>query len=205
MWGKFEFLYGPSADEIALVGGDESAVGAVIGNGYSVMSDWFFQMVFVATAASIVSGAIAERVKLLPFFIFTLALTAFIYPIVGAWTWGGGWLAQAGFSDFAGSTIVHSTGGWGSLGGDIAGGSEAREVPKGWPSETDPAVQRAPGHPGGVHPVAGLVWFQWRLTARARKCAGCSGNECGAGEHETWRPLRVWLRHWRYPGRSWDG
>ena len=117
LWGKFEFMYGPSADEIALVGGDESAVGAVISNGYSVMSDWFFQMVFVATAASIVSGAIAERVKLLPFFIFTLALTAFIYPIVGAWTWGGGWLAQAGFSDFAGSTIVHSTGGWAALAG----------------------------------------------------------------------------------------
>ena len=117
LWGKFEFLYGPSAEEIALVGGDENAVGAVIGNGYSVMSDWFFQMVFVATAASIVSGAIAERIKLLPFFLFTLALTAFIYPIVGAWTWGGGWLAQAGFSDFAGSTIVHSTGGWAALAG----------------------------------------------------------------------------------------
>ena len=117
LWGKFEFLYGPSADEIALVGGDGEATAAVVGNGYSVMSNWFFQMVFVATAASVVSGAIAERIKLLPFFIFTLALTAFIYPIVGAWTWGGGWLAQAGFSDFAGSTIVHSTGGWAALAG----------------------------------------------------------------------------------------
>ena len=93
LWGKFEFLYGPSADEIALVAGDGGATGAVVGNGYSVMSDWFFQMVFVATAASIVSGAIAERIKLLPFFLFTLALTGFIYPIVGAWTWGAavGW------------------------------------------------------------------------------------------------------------------
>ena len=117
LWGKFEFLYGPSADEIALVAGDGGATDAVVGNGYSVMSDWFFQMVFVATAASIVSGAIAERIKLLPFFLFTLALTGFIYPIVGAWTWGGGWLAQAGFSDFAGSTIVHSTGGWAALAG----------------------------------------------------------------------------------------
>ena len=117
LWGRFEFLYGPSGDEIGLLGGDEGATGAVVDNGYSVMSDWFFQMVFVATAASVVSGAIAERIKLLPFFLFTLALTGFIYPIVGAWTWGGGWLAQAGFSDFAGSTIVHSTGGWAALAG----------------------------------------------------------------------------------------
>ena len=117
LWGKFEFLYGPSGDEIGLLGGDEGATEAVVGNGYSVMSDWFFQMVFVATAASVVSGAIAERIKLLPFFLFTLALTGFIYPIVGSWTWGGGWLYQAGFSDFAGSTIVHSTGGWAALAG----------------------------------------------------------------------------------------
>ena len=81
------------------------------------MSDWFFQMVFVATTASIVSGAIAERVKLWSFLIFTLALTALIYPIVGAWTWGGGWLFEMGFKDFAGSTIVHSTGGWAALAG----------------------------------------------------------------------------------------
>ena len=83
------------------------------------MSDWFFQMVFVATAASIVSGAIAERVKMWLFFLFTLVLTAIIYPIVGAWTWGGGWLDAQGFSDFAGSTIVHSTGGWAALAGVI--------------------------------------------------------------------------------------
>ena len=117
LWGRFEFLYGPSGDEVSLLGGDGDATGAVVSNGYSVMSDWFFQMVFVATAASVVSGAIAERIKLLPFFLFTLALTGFMYPVVGAWTWGGGWLAQAGFSDFAGSTIVHSTGGWAALAG----------------------------------------------------------------------------------------
>ena len=81
------------------------------------MSDWFFQMVFVATAASVVSGAIAERVKLWPFFLFTLILTGFIYPIVGAWTWGEGWLDALGFQDFAGSTVVHSTGGWAALAG----------------------------------------------------------------------------------------
>ncbi|MCY4515714.1 MAG: hypothetical protein OXB99_00570 [Acidimicrobiaceae bacterium] len=117
LWGSFTFLYGPSADELALIGGDASAEAAVAANGYSVMSDWFFQMVFVATAASVVSGAIAERIKMWSFFGFTLVLTAIIYPVVGAWTWGGGWLAQQGFQDFAGSTIVHSTGGWAALAG----------------------------------------------------------------------------------------
>ena len=115
--GSFQLLYGPSDAEIALLDGATGSLGEVIGNGYSVMSDWFFQMVFVATAASIVSGAIAERIKMWAFFAFTLILTAFIYPIVGAWHWGGGWLAEQGFVDFAGSTIVHSTGGWAALAG----------------------------------------------------------------------------------------
>ena len=115
--GSFQFLYGPSDAEIGLLDGAAENLGEVVGNGYAVMSDWFFQMVFVATAASIVSGAIAERVKMWAFFAFTLILTAFIYPIVGAWHWGGGWLAEQGFVDFAGSTIVHSTGGWAALAG----------------------------------------------------------------------------------------
>ena len=76
-------------------------------------------MVFVATAASIVSGTVAERVKLWPFLIFCIVLTGIIYPIQGAWSWGGGWLAKIGFSDFAGSTIVHSVGGWAALMGAI--------------------------------------------------------------------------------------
>ena len=115
-------LYGPSGDEIALLGGDESALAGVVDAGYSVMSDWFFQMVFVATTASIISGALAERVKMWSFFLFTLLLTAFIYPVIGSWTWGGGWLAAMGFQDFAGSTIVHSTGGWAALAGALVVG-----------------------------------------------------------------------------------
>ena len=115
--GSFDFLYGPSAAEIALVDGDGPAADVLDGGSYSTMSDWFFQMVFVATSASIVSGALAERVKMWPFFVFTVFLTALIYPIVGAWTWGGGWLAELEFQDFAGSTIVHSTGGWAALAG----------------------------------------------------------------------------------------
>ena len=120
--GSFTLLYGPSADELALLSGDEEAKAAVVENGYSVMSDWFFQMVFVATTASIISGAMAERVRLWSFFLFTVFLTALIYPIVGAWTWGGGWLNEMGFQDFAGSTIVHSTGGWAALAGALVVG-----------------------------------------------------------------------------------
>ncbi|MDP1554840.1 MAG: ammonium transporter, partial [Hyphomonas sp.] len=83
-------------------------------------SDWFFQMVFVATAASIVSGTVAERVKLIPFLLFTVVLTAVIYPIVVSWEWGGGYLDTVhGFSDFAGSTLVHSVGGWAALAGAL--------------------------------------------------------------------------------------
>ena len=117
--GTFSLTYGPSEAELALVAGDENARAAVIDNGYSVMSDWFFQMVFVATTASIISGTMAERVKLWAFLLFTAFLAGAIYPVVGAWTWGGGWLNQMGFQDFAGSTIVHSTGGWAALAGAL--------------------------------------------------------------------------------------
>ncbi len=86
---------------------------------YSAASDWFFQMVFCATAASIVSGTLAERIKLWPFLLFVVVLCGFIYPIQGSWEWGAGWLDQMGFADFAGSTLVHSTGGWAALAGAL--------------------------------------------------------------------------------------
>lgn len=85
----------------------------------SIGSDFFFQLVFVAATASIVSGALAERIKLWPFLAFVVLLTGVMYPISGSWQWGGGWLSQAGFSDFAGSTIVHSVGGWAALAGAL--------------------------------------------------------------------------------------
>ena len=88
-----------------------------IGTGYSDGSDWYFQMVFCATTVSIVSGTMAERVKLWPFFLFAAILSGILYPIVMGWQWGGGWLAARGFSDFAGSTLVHSTGGAAALAG----------------------------------------------------------------------------------------
>jgi len=120
------------------------------------MSDWFFQMVFVATAASIVSGTLAERIKVWPFLIFVVVLTAVIYPIQGAWTWGGGWLSQLGFSDFAGSTIVHSVGGWAALTGAIILG--ARRGKYGPGGRVNPM-------PGANLPLATLgtfiLWFGW--------------------------------------------
>jgi len=115
-------FYNPSEAELTLLNAEEATeemVAAVVSNGYSVQSDWFFQMVFVATAASIVSGTVAERIKFWPFMIFVVVLTAVIYPIQGSWSWGGGFLAEMGFSDFAGSTIVHSVGGWAALVGAI--------------------------------------------------------------------------------------
>jgi Amt family ammonium transporter len=93
--------------------------GASEGGDYSVASDWFFQMVFCATTASIVSGTVAERIKFWPFMIFVVILTGILYPITGSWQWGAGWLSEAGFSDFAGSTLVHSVGGWAALAGAI--------------------------------------------------------------------------------------
>ena len=85
----------------------------------SVGSDFFFQLMFCAATASIVSGALAERIKLWPFLIFTVILTGVIYPIQGSWKWGAGFLDDAGFLDFAGSTVVHSVGGWAALVGAI--------------------------------------------------------------------------------------
>ena len=90
---------------------------SAVDTGYADGSDWYFQMVFCATTVSIVSGTLAERIKLWPFFLFAAILSGILYPIVMGWQWGGGWLASMGFSDFAGSTLVHSTGGAAALAG----------------------------------------------------------------------------------------
>jgi len=152
-------FYNPSADELALLGADEvteELVAAVTGNGYSVGSDWFFQMVFVATAASIVSGTVAERIKFWPFMIFTVVLTGIIYPIQGSWTWGGGWLAEMGFSDFAGSTIVHSVGGWAALTGAIILGARKGKYGK------DGSVNPMPGANLPLATVGTFIlWLGW--------------------------------------------
>jgi len=112
--GYFAFNFVPTVLEpVGLAAADASLDYA------SVASDFFFQLMFVAATASIVSGVLAERIKLWPFLAFVAILTGFMYPISGSWQWGGGWLSEMGFSDFAGSTIVHSVGGWAALAGAL--------------------------------------------------------------------------------------
>ena len=108
--------------------GAENTAGEVVAGGddapyYSARSDFFFQVVFVATGMSIISGAVAERMKLFAFLAFAVIFTGFIYPIQGSWSWGGGFLSEAGFSDFAGSGIVHMCGATAALAGVIVLGS----------------------------------------------------------------------------------
>ncbi|WP_420585411.1 ammonium transporter [Ruegeria sp.] len=110
----FFAIGGPTVLDPVGVGADAAALDYA-----SIGSDFFFQLVFVAATASIVSGAVAERIKLWPFLIFVVVLTGIMYPISGSWKWGGGWLDAMGFSDFAGSTVVHSVGGWAALAGAI--------------------------------------------------------------------------------------
>jgi len=123
---------------------------------YAGASDWYFQMVFCATAASIVSGTLAERIKLWPFLIFVAILTGFIYPIQGAWKWGEGWLHVRGFQDFAGSTLVHSAGGWAALVGAIVLGARIGKYTE--DGKINPL-------PGSSMPLATLgtfiLWLGW--------------------------------------------
>ena len=156
------FGYTPSPAESAMLGLAEgvdatAATAAVVDQNYSTMSDWFFQMVFVATTASIVSGALAERVRLWSFFVFIFFLTMIIYPMVGAMTWGQGLLDKHfGFVDFAGSTIVHSTGGWAALMGVLVVGPRIGKFKK------DGSVHPTP--PSNV-PIVTLgvliLWLGW--------------------------------------------
>ena len=129
--GVLSGVWGPGVMEAVGVGAD-----AVDDYAYAATaSDFFFQLMFCATTASIVSGTLAERIKLWPFLIFVIALTAVIYPLQASWKWGGGFLDEAGFLDFAGSTVVHSVGGWAALVGAIILGprigkyQEGRVVP----------------------------------------------------------------------------
>ena len=135
------------------------ADGSKIDTGYSDGSDWYFQMVFCATTVSIVSGTMAERIKLWPFFTFAAVLSGIIYPIVMGWQWGGGWLAELGFSDFAGSTLVHSTGGAAALAGAmIIGPRLGRFTKSGAPAPLKPfAASSIPLVTIGVF----ILWLGW--------------------------------------------
>jgi Amt family ammonium transporter len=157
--GTLSFMYNPGDAELALLGAKEvtaEQLKAVTDAGYSVSSDWFFQMVFVATAASVVSGTVAERIKVWPFLIFVVILSAVIYPVQASWVWGGGWLNELGFVDFAGSTLVHSVGGWCALTGAIILGARKGKY------TADGKVNPIPG---ANMPLATLgtfvLWFGW--------------------------------------------
>ena len=126
------------------------------GGAYTYFTDFIFQAMFAATAATIVSGAVAERIKLSSFLIFSTVYVAIIYPIAGSWKWGAGWLDQMGFYDFAGSTLVHGVGGWAALVGAILVGSRLGKY----------------GQNGQIKPILGhnmplatigvfLLWFGW--------------------------------------------
>ena len=132
---------------------------SAVDTGYSDGSDWYFQMVFCATTVSIVSGAMAERIKLWPFFLFAAILSGILYPIVMGWQWGGGWLASIGFSDFAGSTLVHSTGGAAALAGAIIIGPRlGRFTKSGAPAPIKPfAASSIPLVTLGVF----VLWLGW--------------------------------------------
>lgn len=121
-----------------------------------LMAKWFFQMVFAGVAATIVSGAMAERTKFHSYLIYSAVITAVIYPIVGHWAWGGGWLSGLGFQDFAGSTVVHSVGGWAALAGVLVIGPRLGKYDK------NGKVNAIPGH---SMPMAMLglfiLWLGW--------------------------------------------
>ena len=147
------FMVSESVDAAAfaaLAAGEEGA------SYYSGMSDFFFQVVFVATAMSIVSGAVAERMKLFSFLTFAIVFTAIIYPVQGYWNWGGGWLSEAGYSDYAGSGTVHLAGAVAALAGVIMLGS--RKGKYGPNGQVNPM-------PGANLPLATLgtflLWFGW--------------------------------------------
>ena len=146
-----------------------------ISTGYADGSDWYFQMVFCATTMSIVSGTLAERIKLWPFFLFAAILTGFLYPFVMGWQWGGGWLAAAGFNDFAGSTLVHSTGGAAALAGAILLGPRlGRFTKSGAPSPVKPfAASSIPLVTIGVF----ILWLGWFGFNGGSQLAMGTGND----------------------------
>ena len=150
----------PRIDWGFMFGGDHSLDDVMKGGDgaphYAKMSDFFFQVVFVATAMSIVSGAVAERMKLWSFLVFAVVMTSFIYPVQGYWKWGGGWLDEIGFNDFAGSGVVHLCGASAALAGVLLLGARKGKYGK------DGSINAIPG---ANLPLATLgtfiLWFGW--------------------------------------------
>ena len=135
--------------------GDAGAI-LYAGGKYTYFTDFIFQAMFAATAATIVSGAVAERIKLSSFLLFSFFYVTFIYPIAGSWKWGGGWLDNMGFYDFAGSTLVHGVGGWAALIGAIYLGPRIGRYGK------NSTIKPIPGHNMPLASIGVfLLWFGW--------------------------------------------
>jgi len=156
-FGTSGLFFAAGADNSPATGEAYQGVyGALNWTGVPFWAKFFFQLVFAGTAATIVSGAVAERVKFISFLVFTLFLVGVLYPIGGHMIWGGGWLAQQGFLDFAGSTVVHSIGGWAALAGIIVLGPRLGKFGK------DGRPQVLPGH-NMTSAATGvfILWFGW--------------------------------------------
>lgn len=148
------FLLGPD-NSPATGQAYQGVYSAIAWVGVPLFAKFFFQLVFAGTAATIVSGAVAERIKYVSFIIFSFVMVTVIYPIVGHWVWGGGWLAQKGMFDFAGSTVVHSVGGWAALAGIILLGPRFGKYSNG-------KVNPTPGHNLSMATLGTFVlWFGW--------------------------------------------
>jgi ammonium transporter, Amt family len=164
MFGNGNALFGTEG-LLMLTGADSSpatgdtyqgAYSAIAWTGIPLEAKFFFQLVFAGTAATIVSGAVAERVKFLSFVVFSAVLTAVLYPMTGHWIWGGGWLAGYGMWDFAGSTVVHSVGGWAALAGIIVLGPRLGKYSK------DGKVQPIAGHNmTSIFTGCFVLWLGW--------------------------------------------
>jgi Amt family ammonium transporter len=160
----YGIMYGDGSGIIPSIGmlsADDNTAAAVLAGGddapyYSNLSDFFFQVVFVATAMSIVSGAVAERMKLWSFFLFAVILTGFIYPVQGYWKWGGGFLDELGFADFAGSGVVHMCGAAAAIAGVILLGARKGKYSK------DGRVNAIPGANLPLATLGTLIlWLGW--------------------------------------------
>ncbi|MBS0211396.1 MAG: ammonium transporter [Planctomycetes bacterium] len=157
LWFVSDFAYSETVDNSPATGADyKGYYGAINWTGVPLAAKFFFQLVFAGTAATIVSGAVAERIKYLSFIVFTFFMGIVIYPVVGHWIWGGGFLAQKGFADFAGSTQVHSIGGWAALVGILFLGPRIGKY------GPDGRVNAIPGHSMMAAFIGCFVlWFGW--------------------------------------------
>ena len=150
------FMVGGADNSPAVGDAYQGVYSALSWTGVPLMAKFFFQLVFAGTAATIVSGAVAERIKYVSFIAFSFVLVAFVYPVVGHWIWGGGWIAELGFWDYAGSTVVHSTGAWAALAGVLVLGPRIGKFGK------DGKARAIPGHNMTSAMTGALVlWLGW--------------------------------------------